>query len=128
MGAPAVPVQPQLAAPSGRQSRSRRTPYSGSAQRAKRVASMVTASTPPVAVTTTTSPLAQPEAPPKALTGKEVEEAAMWQQIRLHESWSAGTSCGGADGWQGPELLQAYNRFAPSCRPADYAKRPNRML
>ncbi len=39
------------------------------------------------------------------------EEEALAAQIQLHESWAAGArSSADAIQWQGPELLQAYDR------------------
>lgn len=44
------------------------------------------------------------------------EEEALVAQIQLHESWAAGArSSAGSSPWRGPELLQAYDRWAAGC-------------
>ena len=42
--------------------------------------------------------------------GREVEESAMWTQIRLHESWGAAPPAALTGRWQGAELCEAYDR------------------
>lgn len=56
------------------------------------------------------------------LVGKEVEEAAMWEQIKLHEAWTApdGTSRLAMSQWRGSELSQAYDRCGEVT--SEYAK------
>jgi hypothetical protein len=55
--------------------------------------------------------LTAPPAAPGLLAGKDVEEHAMWLQIGLHESWEQEKRTL-SQRWQGPELLQAYDRCA----------------
>lgn len=46
----------------------------------------------------------------KVLSGREVEERALWLQIGLHESWGE-SQRRVSQQWQGLELLQAYDRL-----------------
>jgi hypothetical protein len=93
------------------------TRASANGPRGKRVpaASTLAASTPTTA-TSTPTPLAP--RPTSVAVGKEVEESAMWAQIAVHEEWekrggaAAAAASSSGRSWQGPELLQAYERCA----------------
>lgn len=55
----------------------------------------------------------------KVLSGREVEERALWLQIGLHESWGE-SQRRVSQQWQGLELLQAYDRCGEVT--SEYAK------
>lgn len=76
----------------------------------------------PAAAAASTAPTQQQQQPQqrsggssKPLTGQEIEEAAMWKQIRLHEAYPNGRPV--AHSWSGKELEAAYQRWGgpPSC-------------
>ncbi len=86
------------------------------AARVQAVSTTTSAATPapaPLASETASAPAST--AQKKLLVGREVEEAAMWDQIKLHEAWDSGERRN-SNAWQGPQLEQAYERcdaFSP---------------
>lgn len=78
------------------------------AARAQAVSTTTSAATPAPMKNVTASAPASP-AQKNLLLGREVEEAAMWEQIKVHEAWEAGERRN-INAWQGPQLEQAYER------------------
>lgn len=123
--AAACPSQPRSRAPtcsasasSGSQPSKRTTPRAAAA----------TTAAPPAAASAANMVAARTSQVQKHLCGREVEEAAMWEQIKLHESWAAGGHSGsGLQGWQGQELQQAYERCGSCLAPLLLCLPPTRQ-
>lgn len=88
------------------------------AARAQAVSTTTSAATPAPMKNVTASAPASP-AQKNLLLGREVEEAAMWEQIKVHEAWEAGERRN-INAWQGPQLEQAYERCGEVT--SEYAK------
>ncbi|PSC74699.1 phytoene synthase [Micractinium conductrix] len=109
-GACAAAVRPCAQAGKNRQCSSRRT-------------AAVTTTTPNPTSSSAALGAVAPAAPrqQRPLVGREVEEAAMWEQIKLHEAWAgAGAPAGVLSQWQGGDLQQAYDRCGEVT--SEYAK------
>lgn len=80
------------------------------AVRAQAVSTTTSAAAPvPVPMANATAAAPASNAQKKLLVGREVEEAAMWEQIKLHEAWDAGERRN-INVWQAQQLEQAYER------------------